>query len=79
MYCGNAISARLLQNQINAPGWGKPIGEDLNVSSVNTSSWSNEKENWDVFGVVCVRTFKAQLKLKEAFKHFLRPGTTCPD
>jgi hypothetical protein len=38
--------------------WGQPIGEDWNVSSLKTIEVPKKKDNWNVFGVVCLRTLK---------------------
>jgi hypothetical protein len=40
----------------------QPIGQDWNVSSVNTIQVPTRKRN--VFGVVCLRTLKANYKFK---------------
>jgi hypothetical protein len=47
------------------------------VSSVNTKD-PKRKGNWNVFGVVCLRTLKAHKKLKGKFKIFKISGVTCP-
>jgi hypothetical protein len=35
------------------------MGEDWNVSSENTIQVKKKKDNWNVFGVLCLRTLNA--------------------
>jgi hypothetical protein len=50
---------------------GQPIGgEDWRISIVNTIQFSIKKNNWNVFGVVCLGTLKAHQKKKGEFKLF---------